>query len=73
MVVRPFRSVDLDEDALARALLGRLDHGLFLAGGDPGQPGTAYALTMEELEAVLGPAVESGSEAAVETGPCLVG
>ena len=40
---------------------------------DPGQPGTAYALTREELEAVLGPALESGSEAAVETGPCLVG
>jgi len=40
---------------------------------DPGQPGTAYALTGEELEAVLGPAMESGSEAAVETGPCLVG
>ncbi len=40
---------------------------------DPGQPGTAYALTGEELEAVLGPALASGAEAAVETGPCLVG
>ena len=30
-------SVDLDEDALAGAFLGRLDHGLFLTGGHDGE------------------------------------
>ncbi|MGH8986887.1 MAG: MarP family serine protease [Acidimicrobiia bacterium] len=40
---------------------------------DPGQSGTAYALTGAELDAVLGPALASGTDAAVETGPCLVG
>ncbi|HEX6311999.1 MAG TPA: trypsin-like peptidase domain-containing protein, partial [Acidimicrobiia bacterium] len=40
---------------------------------DPGAPGTAYALTRQELDAVLQPALAAGSELAVETGPCLVG
>jgi S1-C subfamily serine protease len=40
---------------------------------DPGAAGTAYALTGAELDAALGPAVVSGSESPVDTGPCLVG
>lgn len=40
---------------------------------DPGQPGTAYALTGAELDAVLGPALDAGSSPPVDTGPCLVG
>src|SRR5262245_30236043 len=35
---RPSRSVDLDEDALARAFLGRLDRRLFHAGRNVGEP-----------------------------------
>lgn len=40
---------------------------------DPGQPGTAYALTRTELDPVLDPVLVGGGGAAVETGPCLVG
>jgi S1-C subfamily serine protease len=40
---------------------------------DPGQPGTAYALTGDELDATLDPVLASGAEAPVDTGPCLVG
>jgi S1-C subfamily serine protease len=40
---------------------------------DPGQAGTAYALTGDELDAALEPALATGTEAAVDTGPCLVG
>ena len=39
---------------------------------DPGQAGTAYALTGEELDATLDPVLRSGAESSVDTGPCLV-
>jgi S1-C subfamily serine protease len=40
---------------------------------DPGEAGTAYALTGEELAPVLDPVLASRSSAPVDTGPCLVG
>jgi S1-C subfamily serine protease len=39
---------------------------------DPGEAGTAYALTGEELAPVLDPVLASRSSAPVDTGPCLV-
>ena len=46
------RSVDLDEDALAGALLGGLDHGLFHATGNHGEP-VGAARVAEDLVAFL--------------------
>jgi S1-C subfamily serine protease len=40
---------------------------------DPSDESTAYALTRDEVEAVLGPVVKAGATAGVSTGPCLVG
>ena len=40
---------------------------------DPGDAGTAYALTREELDPVLDPVLASGGGGPVDTGPCLVG
>jgi S1-C subfamily serine protease len=40
---------------------------------DPSSETTAYALTNDEVERVLGPVVASGASAGVDTGPCLVG
>jgi len=39
---------------------------------DPGEESTAYALTRDEVDSVLGPVV-SGRQAPANTGPCLVG
>ncbi|HEY4398477.1 MAG TPA: MarP family serine protease [Acidimicrobiia bacterium] len=40
---------------------------------DPGHDSTAYALTRGEVDAVLGPVVRAGGQAAADTGPCVVG
>lgn len=40
---------------------------------DPGEEGTAYALTRAEVDAVLVPILNGGGQAAVSAGPCVVG
>jgi hypothetical protein len=40
---------------------------------DPGEEGTAYALTRAEVDAVLVPVLNGGGQSAVGAGPCVVG
>lgn len=40
---------------------------------DPGQDGTAYALTRDEVDRVVAPVVNGGGQTSADTGPCLVG
>ncbi len=40
---------------------------------DPGQDTTAYALTRQEVDTVVGPVQNGGGQAPADTGPCLVG
>jgi S1-C subfamily serine protease len=40
---------------------------------DPGQDGTAYALTRDEVDRVVAPVADGSGQTPADTGPCLVG